>query len=161
MGYVALVSQLIGFAIKLAVDSGLSSARRLGTSSPMMTEAAVMAVMTIAVAMTSACSPVTGHCESDAERRCATVASPNAPLVMPITVMPTCMVDGKFAGLLLSSSAAPAPRRPSSAHCCSRALREDTTASSDRANTPFNTMRSVKARISIVNVAQLHASARA
>src|SRR5262245_52733258 len=70
----------------------------------------------------------------------ARVASPNAPLVIPMSVIPTWMVERKCEGSVASASAVAAPPLPSSASCCRRALREETTAISDIANKPFSTI---------------------
>ena len=71
-----------------------------------------------------------GHCRpAPAPSRAPSVAPPNAPDRMPISVMPTCTDDRKrpgFSGKRERPGGARA--RPSSAICCSRMRRDDTTA---------------------------------
>ena len=57
--------------------------------------------------------------------------------MIPIRVMPICTVERKRPGSEARSSAVCAPRRPERAIAFSRGLREETTASSDIAKTPF------------------------
>ena len=57
---------------------------------------------------------------------------------MPIRVMPIWTQDRNLPGSAASSSAARAPERPVRAIASSRALRDETTASSLIAKTPFN-----------------------
>jgi len=64
-------------------------------------------------------------------------------------VMPTCTVDRKAEGSSLSMTADFAPGNPSSAIRCSRALRDETTAISDMANTAFSMIRRRSRRTSI------------
>src|SRR3546814_5860764 len=52
-------------------------------------------------------------------------------------VMPICTVDRKRLGSAANASARLAPLRPAAASAFSRALRAETTASSDIANRPF------------------------
>ena len=62
--------------------------------------------------------------------------------------MPTWTVDRNRPGLRASASAVPAPRRPAFAIAISRGSRDETIASSERANTPFNAISTSAATIS-------------
>ena len=142
----------MGFAIKLATTSGLSSANLLGSSSPMMSEVIVIPATTSVMASMSECWSSQAHCESHSDSPLASVASPKAPLVMPIKVIPTCIVERNKEGSFANASAASAPGRLSSAHCWRRALRDETTAISDIAKTPFTTIRTNRIRSSTICV---------
>jgi hypothetical protein len=75
-------------------------------------------------------------------------ASPTMPFRTMIDVMPTCTVDRKRVGCSISFSAVAAPRSPSSAMACRRALRLEASPSSDMAKTPFSTVSSAIRRTS-------------
>src|SRR5215218_2004372 len=68
-------------------------------------------------------------------------APEKAPARMPTRVMPIWTVERKRPGSSASLSAVLAPARPVSAIAFRRALRADTMASSDRANSPFRRIR--------------------
>ena len=58
-----------------------------------------------------------------------------------MSVMPTWTVERNRPGSCASASAAVAPRSPAAAMVFSRTSREDTTASSERAKSPFRAIR--------------------
>jgi len=71
------------------------------------------------------------------------------PLRMPIEVMPTCTVDRKRVGSSCSFTAIAAEVSPSSARRARRARLAITSAISDMANTPFNTISAARSRTSM------------
>jgi len=108
----------------------------------------VIVMTTIAVAPNSDAFCSTPRPRSHAPSGCASAASPTMPLRMPIEVMPIWIVDRNRVGCSLRSTAARAPRSPSSASFCRRALRAETSAISDMANSPLISIRDSRIAIS-------------
>ena len=127
----------IGRATSVAARSGWSRPSCLGTSSPTTTDTQVRPMTTTARASRSACGASTGTVLSHRPSGSTRAVSPMAPLRMPTMVMPIWMVERKTVGLRFRPSAEPAPGRPWSARARSRASRAESTAISDRANTPL------------------------
>ena len=123
-----------------ASRSGASNARLFGTSSPITTEKYVRqtTVTARAIPLAYTCNP--GICASHPANGAEIAFSPTAPLKIPIEVIPTWIVDKKRDGERYSSSAFFAPELPSSERLCKRTFLDETSAISDMAKTPFNTV---------------------
>ena len=92
---------------------------------------------TMIMAMVSPCSSMMVYSFNQTPRRPASVAPDTVPARMPTSVMPICTLDRNRLGSSISLSAARAPLLPRFDRSFNRALREDTTASSDMDNTPL------------------------
>ena len=97
---------------------------------------------------------ISDHCLSN---NAANVASPNAPLRIVMTVIPTVVVVRNRPGCFASARAARASARPSFAHCCSRLLRADSSAVSASTKTPLARIRSKSSRNASMCVGRMSA----
>jgi hypothetical protein len=92
-GLIIRDNHCIGAAIREATDSGYCIAMRLGTSSPRISDAKVMPTTTMAREISRAYGPITGRVATCGVSPATSDASPYAPLKMPISVMPTWIVE--------------------------------------------------------------------
>ena len=128
-----------------AMRSGLISAICLGTSSPSTIEKKVITRTTTATAIAWAYGASQGA-RAIAPASCsAIVVPPNAPMRMPMSVIPACTVERKRGGRSVRCRAVRARSSPSSASCWNRVRREETSAVSDIDRKPFSsTSRKMK-----------------
>ena len=126
--------------ITAAIRSGFVRAMRLGTSSPITSDRYVIASTTSARPTDSPCGAIHATVLKCAPSSSASVAPPNTPARIPTMVIPICTVERKSFGRSASSRATVAPRSPSSLRVRRRALRDEMTAISAIAKTPFATM---------------------
>jgi hypothetical protein len=119
------------------IPSGLASATRFGTSSPITTEASVIATTTSENATRSAYGASGSACAIQAARRSFVCSPAAAPWRIVISVIPTCTAERKRSGRSASSSARRAFLSPPSASSRSRVLRAEMSAVSDMEKKPF------------------------
>ena len=133
-------------------------------SRPLYLLAPWIAITTAMKAISSPRGANSGYWFRIAPSRAPSVAPPNAPDMMPISVMPTCTPDRNRPGFSASASARCAPRLPASAICCRRMRREDTIASSAIAKNPFRRVSATTMAISsqtVIACRMWHAAADA
>jgi hypothetical protein len=107
-----------------------------------------MLATTMASASPSAMPCKAANCLRYCASRSAIVAPEKAPASTPTSVIPTCTVGRKVAGWSASSTATAAPLAPRRAMAFSRALRAETTASSDIAKKPLSRISARTMKIS-------------
>ena len=118
--------------------SGWSSAIRLGTSSPRISEKYEIPITTTAMLTTWAYSAISPECPPSSRSSLSPkVAWPKVPERTAIKVTPICTVESSREGSAFNSIAAWAPGLPASASGTRRAFRAETSAISAIAKTPF------------------------
>lgn len=127
-GFITLLKKSSAGMIVIVTRSGVTRAIRFGTSSPMISDKYVMIVTTKMYPSVLASSlPIPSAiscCANGSENR----APPNAPLMIPINVIPTWTVDNKSVGSFACRKAISALRLPLDAAASSRLVLEEMSA---------------------------------